>query len=71
MTAENKQATLTKRERDIVKWSVAGKSADVTAEIIGVSVNTVRSTRYKLFKKFDVVSMPQLVAKCFRLGILS
>jgi DNA-binding NarL/FixJ family response regulator len=52
---------LTRREREILKLLAEGKKSQEIADILFLSVNTVRSHRYNLMKKLKFKSLADLV----------
>lgn len=48
---------LSKREREVMEWAAKGKSATVTAEILGISPATVNYHRKSAFAKADAPSL--------------
>ncbi|WFS26443.1 MULTISPECIES: helix-turn-helix transcriptional regulator [Rhizobium] len=72
---EAKQTTknlpnITPREREIIQWCAAGKTATEIADILGRSHRTIQNEIFNLQRKLDVVNAPQMVAESFRLRIL-
>lgn len=72
---ESKQKTkdqprITPREREIIQWCAAGKTAIETANILGRSHRTIQNEIFNIQRKLDVVNAPQMVAESFRLRIL-
>lgn len=67
---EEKIPALSPREIETLTWAAAGKSADETGSILGLSFRTVEayliSARYKLTS----ITKTQAVAKALRLGII-
>ena len=55
-------ATLTQREREILRPLVAGKMNKVVAGQLGISIRTVEEHRASILKKMDVRSVTELVA---------
>lgn len=52
---------LTRREREILKLLAEGKKSQEIADILFVSVHTVRTHRYNLMKKLNLKSLADLV----------
>lgn len=46
--------TLSKREREVLRWVSRGKSNSVIAEILGVSINTVDTHLRRIYSKLNV-----------------
>ncbi len=61
---------ITPREREIIQWCAAGKTAIETANILGRSHRTIQNEIFNIQRKLDVVNAPQMVAESFRLRIL-
>jgi two-component system response regulator FixJ len=66
-------ASLTEREREVLKHVAAGKSNRDIAELLGLSNRTIEVHRSKLKKKMGAESLPELVRKydmCQKAGLL-
>lgn len=61
---------LTPREREILKWTMAGKSSWVIGEILGLSENTVNFHVKNATRKLGVASKHQATLLAMRLGLL-
>ena len=61
---------LTKREKDIVRLMMEGKSAKQIADALCIGYETVLWYRKRLHAKLDVHSAPELVAEVIRRGLL-
>lgn len=59
---------LTAREREVMGWAAAGKSAWDTSEILGISEQTVKSHIASACSKLQVSSKVQAVAEAIRCG---
>ena len=59
---------LTPREREIMIWAAAGKTAWDTGEILHISEQTVKSHISSVLAKLQVCSKTQAVAESIRLG---
>ena len=76
MTARKKELRakghlrITAREREIIQWCAAGKTASETAEILGRSHRTIQNEILNVQRKLNVVNIAQMVAESFRSGIL-
>lgn len=57
---------LSEREREVVKWVAAGKTAWEISEILSVSENTIEKHLRQARNKLDVVNSAQLVAEAIR-----
>lgn len=61
---------LTAREREILRWTMEGKSAWAIGQILGISEHTVNFHAKNLFRKLDVANKHQAVVKALTLGLL-
>jgi DNA-binding CsgD family transcriptional regulator len=61
---------LTKREMEILRWTMDGKSAWTIGRITNISENTVNFHLRGVFRKLDVSSKHQAVLVALQLGIL-
>jgi len=61
---------LTAREREVLRWSAAGKTADAIGRILGISERTVTFHIASSLTKLNVANKTQAVAKALLLGIL-
>ena len=68
--APQRGAPLTAREREVLKWSAAGKTADEIGTILGISERTVTFHVAGSLAKLDVVNKTQAVAKALLLDML-
>ncbi len=59
---------LTKREQEVLKWIVAGKTYQQMAELMFVSPLTVRSHMENLYRKLDVHNKAEAIAMATRNG---
>jgi FixJ family two-component response regulator len=68
-TAELRQrfATLTDKERDVLRMIVAGRPNKAMANALGASLRTVENRRREVFSKLGVRSVAELVALSLRL----
>ncbi|KXX72233.1 response regulator transcription factor [Flammeovirga sp. SJP92] len=62
-TESNTVIDLTKREKEILKYVVHGKSSKEIAGILNKSVRTVETHRFNIMKKMEVKSAVELIAK--------
>jgi DNA-binding NarL/FixJ family response regulator len=60
---------LTRREREILKLLAEGKKSQQIADILFLSIHTVRAHRYNLMKKLKIKSMADLVRYAISHGI--
>lgn len=58
---EGKKEVLTAREREVLKLLAEGKRAQEIAELLFISVNTVRRHRYNIMEKLNISTMAELV----------
>lgn len=58
---EGKKEILTAREREVLKLLAEGKRAQEIAELLFISVNTVRRHRYNIMEKLNFSTMAELV----------
>lgn len=61
---------LTGREIEVMKWVAAGKTQDEIADILAVSMHTVKFHIYNAHNKLNVFSTPHAIAKLVYLGVL-
>ncbi|GGB43890.1 hypothetical protein GCM10011316_14830 [Roseibium aquae] len=61
---------LTHRERECVAWASEGKTISETAQIIGISQNTVNGYLASAMRKLNVMNKTHLVAKAIRCGVI-
>lgn len=61
---------LTKRELEVLRWTMDGKSAWAVGEILGVSENTVNFHMRNIFRKLGCSSKHQAVLKAMALGLI-
>lgn len=54
---------LTKREKEILKYVIHGKSSKDIASILNKSVRTIETHRFNIMKKMEVKSAVELIAK--------
>jgi LuxR family transcriptional regulator len=61
---------LTEREREVLRWSAVGKTADDIGRILGISERTVTFHITSSLSKLDVINKTQAVAKALLLELL-
>ena len=61
---------ITAREREIIQWCAAGKTAIEIAGILGRSHRTIQNEILNVQRKLNVVNAAQMIAESFRFGIL-
>jgi len=62
--------SLTEREADVLRWTMAGKSAWVVSELLAISENTVNFHLRNIFRKLNVSSKHQAVLRALSLGLI-
>lgn len=62
--------SLTQRQREIIHWFLLGKTEAETAEILFISVNTVRDHFHRLKARFNCYSKTQLLQKLLDAGLI-
>ena len=65
-----RMATLTPREREILKLLAEGNSVKEIAVLLGLSVKTVEAHKFNLMRKLNIHSRAELVEHARRTGIL-
>lgn len=66
----NPLGTLSKREREILRHIVEGKTSGETAEILFLSCKTIETYRSRLMKKLGINNIPTLVRFALRHGVI-
>lgn len=61
----------TLKERDVLQWMAAGKSAYDTSMIMGISQDTVKFHRKNIYQKLNANSLTYAIVKSLRLGLIS
>ncbi|AHG50159.1 regulatory protein (plasmid) [Rhizobium leguminosarum bv. trifolii CB782] len=61
---------VTAREREIIQWCAAGKTAMEVAGILGRSHRTIQNEISNVQRKLNVVNAAQMIAESYRAGIL-
>lgn len=62
---------LTDREREVLRWTAAGKTAWDTGGILNIATDTVTKHIASAMRKLDVHSRAQAVAESIRRGEIS
>lgn len=62
---------LTPRERDVMQWTLAGKSSWVIGQILALSENTVNHHMKNAMRKFDSSSKHHSALRALELGLIS
>ena len=70
LDAPEPKPSLTPRELECLRWTMDGKSAYVTGQILSISASAVNFHLQNAMRKLDVASKHQAVLKCVNLGIL-
>jgi DNA-binding NarL/FixJ family response regulator len=65
----NLQTLLSRREQEILKLVVEGKSSKAIGDILSISPKTVNSYRYRMMEKLNVRNLPGLVRFAIQNGI--
>ncbi|MEM9030949.1 MAG: LuxR C-terminal-related transcriptional regulator, partial [Pseudomonadota bacterium] len=65
-----KPPVLTDRERQTLNMILAGRSNKEIAEGFGISIKTVDKHRTSLMQKLKVHSVPQLIARALKEGLI-
>lgn len=63
-------ASLTPREREVLRWTAEGKSSWVVGEILGLSESTVNFHLRNAMQKFNVSSKHQAALKALSAGLI-
>ncbi len=66
-----KSARLTAREREVLRWTAAGKTADATAGILSISVRTVEYHLLNAARKLNTANRTHTVVEALRSRQLS
>jgi LuxR family transcriptional regulator len=61
---------LTEREREVLRWSAEGKTAEETGTILGITERTVTYHVTSAMGKLDVTNKTQAVAKALLLKLV-
>ncbi len=61
---------LTRRELEVLRWAMNGKTAEVTGQILSLSENTVNFHIRNIMRKLETSSKHQAVLKAIQLGLL-
>lgn len=62
--------SLSEREREVLQWFTEGKSLSVTADIMGLSPDTVKTYARRVYAKLDASDRVGAVVKALKLGLL-
>jgi len=62
---------LTKREREVLQWAAAGKSAWEIGEILGIAKRTVDEHVQRASRKLNAINRTQAVATALRDGLIA
>jgi LuxR family quorum sensing-dependent transcriptional regulator len=69
--AASQAPRLTAREREVLKWTAAGKTAEATAEILSISVRTVEYHLLNAARKLNTANRTHTVVEALRSRQLS
>ena len=61
---------LSRMEKEVLKWIVAGKTYNETADILNVTINTVRTHIKNISLKLDASNMITAVVKAIAFGFI-
>lgn len=61
---------LTNREKEIIKLIQHGETSKSVATALGVSIHTINAHRRKIFERFDVKTIAELMSKVMQEGLL-
>ncbi|MEQ8412019.1 MAG: autoinducer binding domain-containing protein [Erythrobacter sp.] len=62
--------SLSEREREVLEWFIEGKSLSVTADIMGLSPDTVKTYARRVYGKLDACDRVGAVVKALKLGLV-
>lgn len=62
---------LTAREQGVLSWLAEGKSGGEIAQLLHLSVPTVRVHIRNIIRKLDASNIPHAVARAFKMGIFT
>lgn len=65
-----RKISLSEREREVLEWFAGGKSLTVTADIMGLSPDTVKTYARRIYTKLDASDRVGAVVKALRLGLV-
>lgn len=66
---ENFLLLITRREREVLSWVIAGKLNKQIAALLGITERTVKAHRASIMEKLGISSVPELVRLADRMGI--
>jgi two-component system nitrate/nitrite response regulator NarL len=69
--ADSTQLKLGDREREVMRLTSEGLSAPEIAAALGIGVTTVKTHLQRLYRKLEVTDRAAMVAKAWRLGLLT
>lgn len=70
MHRSENQIHLTAREKEILQWASEGKTDDIIADVLSISMNTVRFHWKNIFEKLDAYGRVFAVTKALRLELI-
>ncbi|MEM8951012.1 MAG: helix-turn-helix transcriptional regulator [Pseudomonadota bacterium] len=65
-----KNAGITKRELECLKWAADGKTEWEIGVVLGIAEKTVDTHLYSAHRKLGAANRPQAIALAFRLGLI-
>jgi LuxR family quorum sensing-dependent transcriptional regulator len=65
------RGVLTRREREVLSWAAAGKSAWDIGEILSISTRTVNEYTQRAIRKLGATNRTHAVALALRDGLIS
>lgn len=69
--AQNGDAALSEREREIMLWVTRGKSNSVIGSILGISASTVDTYMRRIFRKLDVADRTSAAMRAIAIGAIA
>jgi DNA-binding NarL/FixJ family response regulator len=70
VTKQTKQNLLTNRELEVLNLVAEGKTSKEIADLLSISVRTVKTHRQHIMKKLDLHDRTELVRYAFRRGLI-
>lgn len=69
VSSKKQFTTLTKREKEIVQFVLAGKTSAAIAQELELSIKTVETHRKNIYQKLDIHSIPELLTYAQAMGM--